>query len=69
MNPDRFKHIYATFEAVLNCDPAVRDSMLRELCAGEDDVRAEVDRLLAQDAAAKRDRFLASAAATRRPST
>jgi hypothetical protein len=59
MNPERGQRVYTIFEAVLRCDPAGRLALLEELCAGDPALRAEVERLLAQDVEAERDRFLA----------
>ena len=60
MSPERGKRVYAVFEAVLQCDPAGRAALLEKLCAGDPELRAEVERLLDQDAQAERDRFLAT---------
>ena len=66
MSPERGQRVYAVFEAALKCDPAGRAALLEELCAGDPELRVEVERLLAQDAEAERDRFLATPASTGR---
>jgi hypothetical protein len=59
MSGDRDRRIYEVFEAALGCDPAGRATRLEELCAGDPELRAAVERLLAHDAEASRDDFLA----------
>jgi WD40 repeat protein len=59
MTPNRGDQVYAVFEAALKCEPAGRAARLDELCTADPDLRAEVERLLAQDEQASRDRFLA----------
>jgi len=66
MTPERGQRVYADFEAALNCDAAGRAALLDELCAGDPELRAEVERLLAQDAEAAQDRFLATQTSTDR---
>src|SRR5262249_61915765 len=44
--------------AALECDPAGRAALLDELCGGDAELRAEVERLLAQDEQATREHFL-----------
>jgi hypothetical protein len=58
MTPEGGQRVFAVFEAALERVPAGRAALLDELCAGDPELRAEVDRLLAQDADAERDRFL-----------
>jgi hypothetical protein len=58
MNPDRGQEVYANFHAALNCDPAQRVALLEELSASDPELRAELERLLSQDAEAQRDHFL-----------
>jgi serine/threonine protein kinase len=62
MSLDRDQQIYAVFEAAVKSDSDGRSALLGELCAGDLDLRAEVERLLAEDAEAERDGFLASPA-------
>ena len=58
MTPERWRQIDDLFDAALRLDPAGREPWLREACGGDDDLRAEVGRLLAQDERADRDGFL-----------
>src|SRR5689334_3134268 len=57
MTPERWRRVDELFDAALRIDPAGRESWLRGAC-GDDDLRAEVGRLLVQDARAARDGFL-----------
>jgi len=66
MTPERSQRVYAVFEAALRCDLAGRAALLEELCAGDPELRAEVERLLARDAEAGRDCFMATPASTER---
>ncbi len=59
MTPERWRQIDDLFDAALRLDPAERAAWLGAACRGDDDLRAEVDRLLAQDQRAERDGFLA----------
>ena len=47
MTPERWRQITAVFHAALARDPAARGAHLDEACAGDLDLRAEVDALLA----------------------
>ena len=58
MTPERWRRIDDLFDAALQLAPAERGPWLREACGGDDDLRAEVDRLLAGDERAVRDGFL-----------
>ena len=58
MNPERGQRVYTIFEAALRCDPAGRAALLDTLCGDDPELRAEVERLLADDERASRDRFL-----------
>ena len=49
MTPERGERVYEVFEAALECDPAGRAALLDELCGGDPELRAEVERLLADD--------------------
>jgi hypothetical protein len=62
MNPERGQRVYTVFEAALQCDPAGRAALLVTLCGDDRELRAEVERLLADDERASRDRFLADPA-------
>ena len=55
MTPERWRRIDDLFDAALRLDPAERDAWLRGACGDDDDLRAEVGRLLAQDERADRD--------------
>jgi serine/threonine-protein kinase len=58
MTPERWRQIDDLFDAALRLDPAERAAWLDGACRGDDDLRAAVDRLLAQDQRADRDGFL-----------
>ena len=58
MTPERWRQIGDLFDAAVRIDPAGREAWLRDACGGDDDLRAEVGRLLAQDERADRDGFL-----------
>ena len=58
MTPERGQRIYEVFEAALRCDPAGRPALLDELCAGDPELRTDVEWLLARDQQANRDHFL-----------
>ena len=58
MTPERWRQIDDLFDAALRLDPAEREDWLRGACGDDDDLRAEVGRLLAQDERADRDGFL-----------
>ena len=60
----RWRHIFAVFEQVLDAPAAARDTLLDRLCAGDDALRHEVTALLAADDTAPR--FEAGVAAARR---
>ena len=47
MTPERWRRIEEVFQLVLDLDPAERDPALAKSCAGDPDLRQEVDRLLA----------------------
>ena len=59
MTPQRWRRIDDLFDAALQLAPAERESWLQEACGGDEDLRAEVDRLLAGDERAAHDGFLA----------
>jgi eukaryotic-like serine/threonine-protein kinase len=54
MTPERWRQISELFEAALGIDPAERESWLRANCGGDDDLRAELSRLLVDDERAER---------------
>ncbi|MEZ5966925.1 MAG: protein kinase [Planctomycetota bacterium] len=53
MDGTRFQRLAEIFEAARERDGAARDAFLREVCAGDDDLRRDVDKLLAQHDAAE----------------
>ncbi len=58
MTPERWRQIDDLFAAAVRLDPAERGDWLRRTCGHDDDLCAEVARLLAQDEAAAHDGFL-----------
>ena len=66
MTPERWRQIDDLFDAALRVSPAEREAWLRGTC-GDDELRAEVGRLLAQDERADRDGFLTPPEASVRP--
>ena len=58
MTPDRWRQIDGLFDVALRLDPADRDGWLRLACGEDDELRAQVGRLLDQDEGAARDGFL-----------
>jgi serine/threonine-protein kinase len=58
VTPERWRQIGELFEAAVRIEPAGREAWLRAACGGDDELRAEVARLLALDERADRDRFL-----------
>ena len=58
MTPERWRQIGELFKAAVRIDPAGREAWLRAACGGDDDLRAEVARLLDQDERADRVGFL-----------
>ena len=58
MTPERWQRICDLFDQARQIDPEARDALLRTACDGDPELRAEVERLLADDAGASRDGFL-----------
>jgi eukaryotic-like serine/threonine-protein kinase len=58
MTPERWRQIDDLFDAAVRVAPPARAAWLRDACGGDDDLRAEVIRLLAQDDRADRVGFL-----------
>jgi eukaryotic-like serine/threonine-protein kinase len=67
MTPERWRRIGEIFDAAVRIDAAGRDDWLRAACGDDDDLRAEVGRLLAHDERANRDGILARDAAAGSP--
>jgi serine/threonine-protein kinase len=67
MTPERWRRIGELFKDAVRIDPAGRGAWLRAACGGDDELRAEVGRLLALDERADHDRFLAPSEATGPP--
>ncbi len=63
MTPERWRQIDDLFDAAIQLDPADRENWLVGRCVGDDDLREELRRLLAQDERADRVGFLAPAPA------
>jgi eukaryotic-like serine/threonine-protein kinase len=64
MTPERWRHVGEVFKASVRIDPAGREPWLRDACGGDDDLRAEVGRLLALDERADLVGFLTPPEAT-----
>ncbi len=58
MTPKRWQQIGELFDAAVRMGPDERDDWLRAACGGDDDLRAEVGRLVAQDEQADRNGLL-----------
>ena len=58
MTPERWRQVGELFKASVPIDPAGREPWLRAACDGDDDLRAEVGRLLALDERADRVGFM-----------
>jgi hypothetical protein len=58
VTPVRWRHVCALFTAALRCAPADREVLLAAACAGDPELRSEVERLLADDREASREDFL-----------
>ena len=54
MTPERWRRVGELFEAAVQVDPPGRAAWLGAACGGDDDLLAEVGRLLAQDERANR---------------
>jgi eukaryotic-like serine/threonine-protein kinase len=66
MTPERWREIDDLFNQAMQIAPAQRAAWLRKTCGGDDDLEAEVARLLADDDRAGRNGFLAPPELTRR---
>jgi serine/threonine protein kinase len=54
MDPERWQRVCAIVAAAVRCSPGNRDTRLAEACADDSGLRADVDRLLADNAGASR---------------
>ncbi|GAB4329013.1 MAG: hypothetical protein Kow0074_25290 [Candidatus Zixiibacteriota bacterium] len=52
MDTDRWKRVQELFDAAVDLSPAEREALLAQECRGDDELRAEVESLLAADAGA-----------------
>jgi serine/threonine protein kinase len=52
MTPERYQRVIELFQAASDCGPDARPALLAEACAGDDDLRREVEAMLAADAQA-----------------
>ncbi|PWB80634.1 MAG: hypothetical protein C3F08_03930, partial [Candidatus Methylomirabilota bacterium] len=53
MNPERWQQIKRLYNSALELEPARREAFLHEVCAGDDSLRQEIERLLEQQAEAE----------------
>jgi serine/threonine protein kinase/tetratricopeptide (TPR) repeat protein len=60
MSPERWKQVRATFELAVQCEAGQRGAVLDKTCAGNPELRAEVEELIARDAEVARVDFLPS---------
>jgi serine/threonine protein kinase/tetratricopeptide (TPR) repeat protein len=58
MTPERWQRVCDVFQRARQCEPTRRHSLLENACGTDVDLRADVERLLVDDAAAIRDGFL-----------
>src|SRR5262245_31073796 len=58
MTPERSQQIYELFLEVVELSSQERERVLEQKCAGDPEVRAAVEQLLASDRQADRDEFL-----------
>jgi serine/threonine protein kinase len=68
MTPDRWLQIDSLFDKAIRLDPSERGKWLRSACGGDEELRAKVGELLAEDEGATRDGFLATIELGTRPS-
>jgi serine/threonine-protein kinase len=67
MTPERWHRIGELFDAAIRVGAGDRDAWLRAACGGDDELRTQVEGLLAQDARANRSGFLTPPEATGPP--
>ena len=58
MTADRWQKVCSVFAEVIAASPDRRETTLRQLCTDDEELREEVQRLVARDAEANRDGFL-----------
>jgi eukaryotic-like serine/threonine-protein kinase len=58
VSPERWRKIGELFDTAVSVSPSERDEWLKRECEGDDDLRADVAGLLAQDDRAEQDAFL-----------
>jgi len=68
MTPERLRRINELFEAAVRIDPTGREAWLRAACGGDDELRTEVGRLLAQHELVHQSAFLTPPQAAGPPS-
>src|ERR1039457_5900171 len=49
MTPDRWRQVKAIFDAAVDCTPASRAELIRQRCGNDQELRREVESLLASD--------------------
>ncbi len=54
MNPERWQRVKQLYNSALDLEPPGREEFLKEACAGDDSIREEVKRLLAQESEAEK---------------
>jgi eukaryotic-like serine/threonine-protein kinase len=64
VSPERWRQIGELFDRAVSVPAAARGEWLHGACDGDDDLRAEIDNLLVQDARAEESAFLGQAAET-----
>ena len=47
MNPERWQKLERLFHSVLEREPGERDSFIREACGGDEELRADLDSIIA----------------------
>jgi tetratricopeptide (TPR) repeat protein len=67
MSPERWRRIQDVFDAAVGLGGAERDAFLSGACAGDAELRAQVDELLAHDAVVEADGFLEAPTPRTRP--
>src|SRR5215472_6173394 len=47
MSPERWREVEEAYQSVMDCEPELRGARLAGLCQGDDDLRREVESLIA----------------------